>query len=453
MAKKKQNLTPEELLEQALVPEQEWPYSVPENWVWVRLGSLVEIIGGGTPSKSNPDYWSGDISWASVKDVKGDYLFETIDKISELGLANSSANLADINDLILVTRIEPGKTIIPQIRVAVNQDLKVIKSKLPIKFLHYYFKNFINEFVKQSSGSTVLGITLDKVQSTVFPLPPLCEQQRIVNQIESLFEKLDQARGLIQDSLDSFENRKAAILHKAFSGELTKKWRDENGVGMESWIDYSLQDVAEYKKGPFGSSITKSMFVPKGENTYKVYEQGNAIRKTLNYGEYYINSQKFQELKSFEIKPGDIIVSCAGTIGETYKLPIDCERGVINQALMRVRVNPIINEKFFLYYFGEVLTADIRDKSKGTAIKNIPPFAIMKKMHIKLPSISEQNEIVIILEGLLEREEKSKEMLDVIEKINMLKKSILTSAFRGELVTNDPSEENAHNLLIRELRK
>jgi len=73
------------------------------------------------------------------------------------------------------------------------------------------------------------------VAEVLFPLPPLAEQQRIVDCIESLFEKLDQAKGLIQEALDSFESRKAAILHKAFTGELTKKWREENGVGMDSW--------------------------------------------------------------------------------------------------------------------------------------------------------------------------------------------------------------------------
>ena len=95
-----------------LVPVEEQPYPVPGNWVWVRLGALCEFIGGGTPNKKVPSYWNGDIPWASVKDIKGQYLTVTIDHITEEGLQNSASNLCDRNDLLLVTRIEPGKSII-----------------------------------------------------------------------------------------------------------------------------------------------------------------------------------------------------------------------------------------------------------------------------------------------------------------------------------------------------
>ena len=100
----------------------------------------------------------------------------------------------------------------------------------------------------------------------------------------------------------------------------------------DNWCWTTLDVVADYKKGPFGSAITKAMFVPKGPDTYKVYEQGNAIRKTIDYGEYYVTAEKFEELKGFKVKPGDLIVSCAGTIGETFQLPDNIEEGVINQA-------------------------------------------------------------------------------------------------------------------------
>lgn len=190
------------------------------------------------------------------------------------------------------------------------------------------------------------------------------------------------------------------------------------------------------------------MFVPKGANTYKVYEQGNAIRKTLDYGHYYISKAKYEELKGFAVAPGDILISCAGTIGEAYKLPDNCEAGVINQALMRVRIFPNIHEQFFLYYFGGVVKGDVIDKANGTAIQNIPPFKVMKAMEIHLPTIEEQTEIVRILDSLFTKEQQAKEAAEaVLEKIDLLKKSILARAFRGELGTNDPTEESALELL------
>ena len=147
--KKKETLTPEDRLQAALVPESEQPYKVPENWCWVKVGDLCTFIGGGTPDKTNPLYWNGNMSWASVKDIKGSYLYSTIDKISQLGLESSSSNLCEAGDLLLVTRIEPAKAIVSKIVTAINQDLKIVKSELSSLFLYYYFCAFQHEFEKK----------------------------------------------------------------------------------------------------------------------------------------------------------------------------------------------------------------------------------------------------------------------------------------------------------------
>ena len=200
----------------------------------------------------------------------------------------------------------------------------------------------------------------------------------------------------------------------------------------ENWCWTTLDMVADYKKGPFGSSITKAMFVPKGENTYKVYEQGNAIRKTVQYGEYYITKEKFEELKGFEIHPGDLIVSCAGTIGETYQLPEIIEEGVINQALMRVKVSEKVDLKYYLYYFDEMLRQDITGNSKGSAIKNIPPFAVLKKFPYPLPPLAEQKRIVEQIENLFSKLDEAKDKAQfVVESYESRKKAILHNAFEG----------------------
>ena len=120
------------------------------------------------------------------------------------------------------------------------------------------------------------------VRNYPIPIPPLDEQQRIIDRIESLFSKLDEAKTKVEAVLDGFESCKATILHKAFAGELTKRWREKRGITLTHWKKRTLNDIAEYRKGPLGSSITKAMFVPKGKNTYTVYEQGNAIRKIIS---------------------------------------------------------------------------------------------------------------------------------------------------------------------------
>jgi len=171
----------------------EIPFDVPAGWAWCRLGEICTFKGGGTPDTSNPSYWNGSLNWASVKDIKGDFLYSTTDKITELGLKNSSGYLAKIDDIILITRIVPGKAIITKIETAINQDLKIILPKIEIEkqFLLYFFRQNEDDFVGKSSGTTVKGIKLEYITSKFIPIPPLAEQKRIVAKIEELFAKLD----------------------------------------------------------------------------------------------------------------------------------------------------------------------------------------------------------------------------------------------------------------------
>ena len=458
--KKKEALTPEERLQAALVPDWEQPYKVPENWCWVKLSSLSQVISKGTTPKGGKSAYSDHgVKFLRVENINDDGTIshENIAYVSEeVHCTFLKRSILEENDILISIAGTLGKTgIVRSVDLPMNTNQAVAFVRIALdKINRRYIKNAIDNPVIQNlllgktKVTSIPNLTLEIIGECPIPLPPFAEQQRIVDRIESLFAKLDEAKQKAQDALDSFETRKAAILQKAFTGELTARWRKEHGVGMESWENLTLNDVAEYKKGPFGSSITKSMFVPKGSNTYKVYEQGNAIRKTVEYGYYYISKQKYLELKTFSVSGGDIIISCAGTIGEVFKLPNNCEPGIINQAIMRVRLFSNIEEQFFIYYFGEILKGDVIDKANGTAIKNIPPFKIMKAMKIALPSFPEQTEIVRILDDLLAKEQQAKEAAEaVLEQIDLIKKSILARAFRGELGTNNLAEESAVELV------
>ena len=152
-------------------------------------------------------------------------------------------------------------------------------------------------------------------------------------------------------------------------------------------------EVADYKKGPFGSALKKEIFVPKSINSIKVYEQQNAIEKDWRLERYFITKEYSDKLSGFHVEPGDVIVSCAGTIGEIYELPSDAEHGVINQALMRVRVHCDVDKSWFLYAFSNMISAFSAKYSNGSAIKNIPPFADLKRYQLFLPAIDEQRKV------------------------------------------------------------
>ena len=218
----------------------------------------------------------------------------------------------------------------------------------------------------------------------------------------------------------------------------------------KGWEWCKLDDLAFYKKGPFGSSLTKAMFVPKSSQSYKVYEQKNAIHKDCTLGSYYITKEKYDSLIGFAVQPYDIIVSCAGTIGETYVLPAGMQEGIINQALMLIRLFSKEIERFYLLYFDFILKDEAYRNSKGTAIKNIPPFDVLKNFFIPIPPIGEQKRILDEIDRLMS-------FVSTIETgtknlhtaIKQAKFKILDLAIHGKLVSQDPNDEPASELLKR----
>ena len=152
------------------------------------------------------------------------------------------------------------------------------------------------------------------------------------------------------------------------------------------------------------------MFVPESTpNRIKVYEQKNAIQHDERLGNYYITTQKYVDMICFTVGPLDYIVSCAGTIGETYVMPDNFERGIINQALMKIKLFEPTYVSYFLMYFDFILKKNAKMNSKGSAIKNIPPFEILKKYLVPLPPLAEQKRIVAKLEEILPLCDKLKE--------------------------------------------
>ena len=192
------------------------------------------------------------------------------------------------------------------------------------------------------------------------------------------------------------------------------------------------------------------MFVPPSESTYKVYEQKNAIQKDSTLGSYFITKEKFDSLIGFSVQPYDIIVSCAGTIGETYVLPQDCPKGVINQALMLIRLYCHEIERFYLLYFDYILKEKADKESKGTAIKNIPPFDVLKSFYIPLPPINEQKRILDEVDKwMLLASSIEDDRIRLQTTIKQTKSKILDLAIHGKLVPQDPNDEPAAELLKR----
>lgn len=408
------------------------------------LGKSKDVInkdvGGGTPSKSIEKYWkNGDIPWISVKDfssAEGGYLKDTIDHITQEGLDNSSANMVDEDAIVICMRMALGKIVRVAKPMAINQDLRAVwLNELVDK---NYFVYFYSTLKVEGRGMTVAGIRKNELMNYLFPLPAIEEQQRIVKRINSIFDILNTIDKLQDCYFLNIKILKEKLIDAGISGKLTEQLPEDGNVnslyqslldekqcilrerkGREDknikpvgkdvpfeipscwkWIRFG--EIGFFKKGPFGSALTKSMFVPKGDNTVKVYEQQHAIQKNPTLGTYYITGEYFDEkMSGFEVKAGDILVSCAGTIGETYILPDGIEKGIINQALMRITLAESIDKRFFLYFFDSNLKKSAQNESNGSAIKNIPPFDVMKNWYFPLPPLEEQRRIADRIDELL----------------------------------------------------
>ena len=199
------------------------------------------------------------------------------------------------------------------------------------------------------------------------------------------------------------------------------------------------------------------MFVPKSDTSIKVYEQKNAIQKNYELGEYYISKAKYEMMQSFIVEPSDIIVSCAGTIGETYQLPSTAPIGIINQALMRVKLYNLEIAKYWEMYFRYILLNEAEMKGAGSAIKNIPPFEYLKAIIVTIPPMAEQKRIIdryLQLSALSDNFDVLQKELNNLnsEIFPFIKKSILQEAIQGKLVPQITEEGTAKELL-EQIRK
>lgn len=448
-AKKEAALTPEERLQAALVPDWEWPYKLPGNWCWTKITVITDILNGfafksqhyssagiriiritnvqdGFIQDKKPVYYplesQKEITPFMLKD--GDFLMSLTGNVGRVAIIDASFLPAALNQRVACLRIKSEDSVRKE-------------------YIFYFClqKQFVSDCIKSAKGSAQLNMSTEWLKEYPIPLPPLAEQQRIVDRIESLFAKLDEAKEKAQAVVNSFETRKAAILHKAFAGELTAKWREEHGVGMESWEKYKFNELGTLERG-------RSKHRPRNDpklfgGKYPFIQTGDVARSGMYITEHTQTLSEVGAEQSKLFPKGTLCITIAANIGDVSILTYDC---CFPDSVVGFTPNERTLSEY-IYYLMSTLQREIEASAPATAQKNIN-LRILNDLLLDIPSVAEQTQIVNQVEYLFFQEQHAKEAAEIVlDQIELMKKSILARAFRGELGTNDPSEESAVELL------
>ena len=505
MAKnKKVEISLEEKLEKALVPVEEQPYKIPNNWVWTRLGEVINIYRG--------------LSYTKNDEVENGYLVLRGNNLTDNGLAFLENIYVDEkvakkgieikkDDVVLVSSTGSSKVIGRACVVEKDYEKTTIGAFLLLcrpkeiivkKWIHYIFKTlryrlYISE---QAKGTNIKNIKNEYLENFYIPLPPLNEQKRIVEKLDFLFDKTKKAKEIIEEIKIDIENRKISILDRTFKGVLTSKWRNENKTSdvrellksindekIKKWEEDCLQAEKDGNKKPKKPIIkeVKDMIVPVEEQPHKLPDSwvwvrlGDIIRYTdnLDINKYYSDEQvinyvdidsinnEFNYIEKFKKEKVKDLSSRARRILKKDFILYSSVRPYLNNfAIMKDELEDCIGSTGFfvfkpinistLYIFRIFLVPYIKELYL-TSIKgfNSPSIniEIFNNTPIPLPPLEEQQEIVRILDEVLENENKVKELLELEERIDILEKSILNKAFKGELGTQNSSDKPAIELL------
>ena len=451
-AKKKEVLSLEEQLEQTLVPVNEQPYEVPENWCWVRFDSLSKDMADG-PFGSNLK----TEHYTENKEVR----IIQLSNIGEEGWREENTKYTTFEHVKTIARsiVEPGNIVIAKMMpagraiicpssekmyVLSSDAVKMVPhSKLDVKYLVYCINSqmFRNQVQENTQGITRARTSIKKLKQYVFPLPPLAEQQRIVKQIESLFARLDEAKEKLEDAIGGIELRKAAILHKAFGGQLTMEWRNMNGIELSSWEHKLFRNILDVRDGTHDSPQYYDEGYPL--ITSKNLKNGIITDKDIKY----ISKEDYEQINlRSKVDVGDVLFAMIGTIGNPVVVVEEPNYAIKNMALFKNigQINPF----FLKYYLDSKTVKDKMQKEAKGSTQKFVALGYLRDFPISVPSVDEQAEIVRILDVMLGKENDVEVMLqNTMEQIELMKKSVLAKAFRGELGTNNPEEESATELL------
>ncbi len=429
--------------EVVFVPMNKQPYSIPVSWRWISVGTLNQYNSGSIDPAKQPDDMFELYSVPSSAENYPEIISGQEIGSTKQVVVKGDVLLCKINPRI--NRVWKVSQHTDNVLLASSEWIIIRNHHLNSDYLMYcfrspYFRDYMLSNVSCVGGS-LMRAQPKYVKDYPIPLPPLAEQQRIVDRIESLFAKLDEAKEKAQTVVDGFEDRKAAILHKAFSGELTRGWAEQNGISAGSWKEKRFDEVADVKS---------NLVEPADYQDYPHIAPDNIEKKTGRLLEYRTIAEDKVKSGKHRFYAGQILYSkIRPYLSKVVVVDFD---GLCSADMYPIEPKEGVNTKYLWYY---MLSDDFLLQASTAGSRSVLPKINQKELSglkVRITDEIEQERIVKILDMLFEKEQQSKETAEhVIDQIDTMKKAILARAFRGELGTNDPADESAEELLKRVL--
>ena len=440
--RKKRALTLREQLEAALVPESEWPYELPDNWCWTRLGEATEIIMGQSPVGTSV---SDDQTQTPLIGGASDM---TVDSLVATRYTSQPTKLSKEGDIVVCIRATLGNPVIANDTYCLGRGVGAIRTTIMNRsFICRFIDSATDYLFAHATGSTFQQVSGKVLGDMPLPLPPLPEQERIATRIEWLFAKLDDAEAELREVINSSEQRQAAILHKAFEGELTASWRNENHLSRDSWKRAIIKDVCRDVK--VGIVIKPSQYYTDENDGTRAFRSANVREFRIEDSDWvYINDEGMSSNQRSVVHTGDVLIVRSGNPGTACVVDETFDGCNAIDILIAVPDKAIVTPDYLCAFTnspaGKALVAQ---NKRGMALMhfNVKSYSALE---IPLPTIEEQQVIVSKLFRMLDSERSVKGCAEVVlANIEMIRSSILAKALRGELGTNDPDEPSSKELL------
>lgn len=368
-----------------------------QGWEIKKLGEVCSITMGQSPSSDTYNDSEG------LPFFQGNADFGKIHPSVRV-FCNAPIRIADVDDILISVRAPIGAINIADCKCCIGRGLASIRNSVEVANKYIYHALIANKekLIAQGTGSTFKSIGKEALKELSIPIPPLSEQEKIVAELDCLSEVIEKKKQQLKE-LDALAE---SIFYTMFGDPITNE---------KGWEVSTIENVcSSIVRGPFGSTLKKEYFVEPSNSTYKVYEQKHAIQKDSTIGTYYISADMFETLSRFEIKEGDIIMSCSGTIGEFYEIPAGSEKGVMNQALLKYTLNKNIDKIYFLYVMEWVKE---NFEKKGSGLQNIGSVKTIKSTNISLPNLHLQQEFASKIDAIEKQKELIKQSITETEEL------------------------------------